>query len=429
MMEYIATREGVEFGSLNLNKEFEAMSNETEFNQELYLVYIATRKGVAIDEQQHGLFGRLSDMEDTGDIKDLSLTKGYVENLAHNKTTIYNAIISLSEDDAIEKELTSRSDWSDLVNNHIYNIARTMGIPPRTLEWVGAVHMEKGHPHVHIMYWDKEQKIGVNFIKPELANDIRKSITKDLYKDDFRAIMNQKDLLHNQLIDKIYINKNSVLKNVKHEFNNMSPSQVYKLSQNKKTICHILNRRIASRGVAELTDKLLSLSEQIKVDFPKGALKYQYLPEHLKKAIDEITKKTIHNNPDIAKEFNSYIDTAKSQAAIYGGKKNIADYANNAKKHLYKDIGNKILATIKELRTIQFSAKKELYNAELQQKINHYNQTMAMNMLQGIFDAVTQSNHVAGVGKNKKTGKDMSKAERADLLKKSKDISLEWGDQ
>ncbi len=428
MMEYIATREGVELGSLDLEKELETMGNETEFEHELYLQYIATRKGVATDEQPHGLFGKLSDMNEMGDIKDLELTRGYVENLAHDKKTIYNAVISLKEEDAIDKGLTSRSDWGDLVNNHINDIARTMGIPPRTLEWVGAVHMEKGHPHVHLMYWDREQKIGVNFFKPELANDIRKAITKDLFQDDFKAIMRQKDLEHNQLIDKIYTDEDSILKNPRNAFCNMKLSDVYKLSQKKKINYRILNRRVANRSVYELAKKLLLLDKQIKTDYPKGALKYQYLPQHLKIRLDELTKEIIQNNPDIAKEFNNYIDIAKNQAGIYGGKKNVIDYANKAKYSLYKEIGNKVLTTIKEMRTVQSSAKKEHNSIELQNKINRYNRTMTMNMLQGIFDAVTESNSPVDTNKNKKINKDMTKAQKADLIKKSKDVSLEWGD-
>ncbi len=430
MMEYIATREGVELGSIDIEKEIEIISNEKKFNEELYIQYIATRKGVATDGQAHGLFGRLTDMKEMGDIEDLQLTRGYVENLVHNKKTVYNAVLSLKEEDAIDKGLITKSDWGELVDKHINDIARTMGIQPRTLEWVGAVHMEKDHPHVHIMYWDTAQKVGVNFIKPELANSIRKDITKDLFQEEIKEIRNRKDLQHNQLINMIFNDENSVLKNPKYEFCNMKLSDIYKLSQNKNVNYHILNRRMASKSVSELTHKLLLLDKQIRKDYPKGGLKYKYLPEHLKACLDELSKEIISNNPDIAKEFNKYIDAVKSQAEIYGGEKNINDYSQKAKKAMYNEIGNKVLATIKEMRTVQSSAKKEHRDIELQKKIAHYNRTMTMNLMQGIFDAVVEGNSRANANKNKtkKINKDMTKAQQADLIRKSKDVSLEWGD-
>ncbi|MCE0553156.1 relaxase MobL [Bacillus thuringiensis] len=33
-----------------------------------------------------------------------------------------------------------------------------MGITESNLKWIAAFHEEKGHPHVHLMMWEKETK-------------------------------------------------------------------------------------------------------------------------------------------------------------------------------------------------------------------------------------------------------------------------------
>lgn len=281
MMNYIATRDGVELANLS-----------STVGQNKYVDYIATRKGVDIGDTEHELFGKLDGMSEMCDIADLAQARTYVEKLAKNKTNIFNAVISLTEADATRKDLTDKASWSSLVNTHINDIARRMDIPPRTLEWAAAVHLEKSHPHVHIMYWDKEQKIARNFVSPEVCNNIRKDITKALFKDEFAELMHSKDKKRKDVINSIFNNEDSILKNSKNCFHNMSFADV-------KQLCDATNapseKLLGRRGI-DTTPIMYALAE------------------------------------------------------LYGGNENTDKYVKTAKKDLYKDIGNKILQTIKDMR-------------------------------------------------------------------------------
>lgn len=338
MMNYIATRDGVELANLS-----------STVGQNKYVDYIATRKGVDIGDTEHGLFGKLDGMSEMCDIADLAQARTYVEKLAKNKTNIFNAVISLTEADATRKDLTDKASWSSLVNTHINDIARRMDIPPRTLEWAAAVHLEKGHPHVHIMYWDKEQKIARNFVAPEVCNNIRKDITKALFKDEFAELMHSKDKKRKDVINSIFNNEDSILKNSKNCFHNMSFADV-------KQLCDATNapseKLLGRRGIdtTPIMYALAELDSQIRSEYSKGALKYQFMPTKIKKQLDQLSYEIITGHPDVAREYSSYIDTVTTQAELYGGNENTDKYVKTAKKDLYKDIGNKILQTIKDMR-------------------------------------------------------------------------------
>lgn len=427
ILQYIATRDGVELGVLTLDQELSSIYNKDKYEKELYVQYIATRPGVVEGENmQHGLFGKLQNMKQIGDINDLDKTRKYIENLAHDKKTIYNAVISLSEDDAIKKELTNRNSWANLINTHINDIAREMDIPPRCLEWCAAVHMEKGHPHLHLMYWNTEQSIGINFIQAKKSNNIRKKLINDLFHDELVDVRKEKDLIQKNIMDKINADENSILKSTTDAYTKIPNNILYELSQKislPNQTYKILDRHVANRNVSSLLDELIQLNSQIKKEYPQGALKYQYLPKNLKNRLDQISKSIIINNPDIYKEFKKYINLVESQAKIYGGNKNILSYTNKEKNKVYKEIGNKILSCIKDIRGIDYNAKNE----ECQNVVKKYQQMQVLNLMQSVLDIISNFNY-QNSSLSKGFNHDLSKAEKSELKKKQKDKSIEWGD-
>lgn len=53
-------------------------------------------------------------------------------------------------------------------------MAEEIGIPIHNLEYVAAIRRDKGHPHVHIQFWDAEQTIKKDaFVQPKMSADIR----------------------------------------------------------------------------------------------------------------------------------------------------------------------------------------------------------------------------------------------------------------
>lgn len=357
MLQYIATRDGVELNPLPLDQEL---------SRGRFVDYIATRPGAAAGSGEHGLFGKLMGMKTQGDIARLEQARNYVERLAQGKTAVYNAVISLEEADALEKGLDTRGGWEELIRTNIHEIARGMGIPPRTLEYCCAVHLEQGHPHLHLMYWDTAQKVGVNFIQPEASNTIRKKLIRNVFQEEIGELMAQKDEAYKTVLEQADQGENSVLKNQRKLFGTLTLPEIYQMSRAYSPIEYqkILNRRQAARHLDALTQGLLDVHLRIKLGYPKGSLKYQYLPEPLKKELDTLAGNILTSTPDLAREYNRYLQKAKEQAELFGGKQNVSQYIEAAAAKMKKTVANRALGVIRMLKAAEYNAAKQYFQQQ-----------------------------------------------------------------
>lgn len=107
-----------------------------------HIGYIATRPGTVKNEgMRHGLFGKLE--------------PGEVRELSYRRVNMYRGIISFSPETAAELGLTNHKAWEDYMERHILTLAKYNGIRVQNLQWVAAHHNERGHPHIHAVFWDK----------------------------------------------------------------------------------------------------------------------------------------------------------------------------------------------------------------------------------------------------------------------------------
>ena len=58
---------------------------------------------------------------------------------------------------------------------------RKNGIKRENLQWAAAVHGEKSHPHIHVVFWDKSVRVKNPFTPPQITNAIRKQMIKDTF--------------------------------------------------------------------------------------------------------------------------------------------------------------------------------------------------------------------------------------------------------
>ena len=97
----------------------------------------------------------------------------YIDNLAKNKVPIYRGYISLREFDAERLGYYEQEKWKNLLENRLPSIAKKMNIKLEDLQYLGAVHMEDGHPHLQFFVWSKKPRI--NFCRivmvPSLTMD------------------------------------------------------------------------------------------------------------------------------------------------------------------------------------------------------------------------------------------------------------------
>ena len=66
---------------------------------------------------------------------------------------------------------------------HILTLAKFNGIRVQDLQWVAAHHNEKGHPHIHVVFWNKNQRTMVPFVHPSIPDKIRKQLIRDTFAE------------------------------------------------------------------------------------------------------------------------------------------------------------------------------------------------------------------------------------------------------
>jgi hypothetical protein len=144
-LNYIGTRPGVDksITEADLQKE---LSGRADSENEDYMKYIHERPN------SHGLF-------DAEGYCNYEIVKSEI---ANNDGFVWRVIISLREVDALNFGYDKKEKWQVLLRRHLPDMAYKMGIKLDNLRWVAAIHMEKGHPHAHVM-------IGKKFRKPWLV--------------------------------------------------------------------------------------------------------------------------------------------------------------------------------------------------------------------------------------------------------------------
>ena len=166
-----------------------------------HLYYIATRKNAVINKYGSSIFGYYNYKNLEPDIQKKEVAR-YIKSISQAKNNVYRGIISLKEEDAVRLGYTNRKQWETMIQKNIQEIAKIVNIPFSRLEYCGVVHLKKGNPHLHYMFWDRSQKINRCYISEYQQNRIRDIITKGIYKDELQELYNERDAIKNDLKNK-----------------------------------------------------------------------------------------------------------------------------------------------------------------------------------------------------------------------------------
>ena len=111
-------------------------------------------------------------------------------------------IVSLKEDDALKLGYIDRTKWEDSIRISIKKACKEIGISSENLKWVAAMHKEEKHPHVHIMFWEKEPTIAEGQISKKELNDMKKIFIKEIYKEHNQKLNLQKTVARDLILEK-----------------------------------------------------------------------------------------------------------------------------------------------------------------------------------------------------------------------------------
>ncbi|MBU3173267.1 MobP3 family relaxase [Clostridium estertheticum] len=342
-VKYIATRPGVDktITKADLKTELEKGVENLSSNNEGYAKYIGERPN------SHGLFGK-------DGIEDPLLVQ---EEVGQVDSFVWRAIVSLKEEDAKDLEYTKKDEWQNMLRTKVPDMAEKMGIRPANLRWVAAVHMEKGHPHSHIMFWEVKPERTIGIVKAKTLDDIRKMYTDEIFAEQRLGLLSEKDIMRDLIGDlaKGDISKATVLikdvKAVENELTNVT----------NETDPIGIQPRLYTEEEQELSIMIKKLGEMLP---GKGRVALKYMPENVKEEVGIIADYLL-KQPLLAVSLEKNLKAVEELTKMYTGKEeDIKKAIDNA----YKDMRDRVSQLV--LKGAAESQRKNLFyvDQELSEK-------------------------------------------------------------
>ena len=289
-MNYIATRDGVEFLDKNADS--------------VYMRYIATRPR-AEKHGEHGLFGA----EDAVDLE-----KAMQELQAH-EGNVWTIIYSLRREDAARLGYDNAASWRALLRSKQADFAEAMQIPPSQLQWYAAFHDEGDHPHIHMMLWSDDPKYG--FLRKDKLLHLQSALTNMIYADE---------------LNEVYIKKDIAYKDV--------------TGAARETMRRIVDQLETVENPPEsIRQKLMELA--LELHTVNGKKQYGYLKKPLKDMVDSIVDE-LENLPEVAAYYSVWNDLRDTLEGYYKSKPRQHNPLSQQKE--FRAIKNAIIQEAERLR-------------------------------------------------------------------------------
>lgn len=275
-----------------------------------------------LTEPENGLFGVING-EYSESYSTVEMQK-YVRKISTPHRNVFHSIFSFTPESAAEAGLNSLDDWEKWVKYHISDIANGMNMKIENIEYLAAVHLKEGQPHVHIMWWDIQQRVLINKVDPLICDKIRIDAIRSTYRDLFTEIYNKEEIMRRSMRKEI----------------------------GEYTIQNVINGA-ADNYTSNIYAALYQLYRELP---PKGQLKYKIIsithPEVARK-LDELTHYIIDNNPTFKAQYDEicelrlmYNELLHSVESVYGNFQ-ITSYMKQVNDKIEKAVGNEILRIIK----------------------------------------------------------------------------------
>lgn len=417
---------------------------DTPMSNAMHVKYIGERVHVLKDENtENGLFGKFGG--EVFEQANMAKAMQYVHHQSCLNKNIYRSTISFTPERAEMLELGGdKKRWENFVKYHIADIAKGNGIDLGKFEYLAAVHLKEGQPHVHIMFWDVSQKIAVNYVNPQACASIRENIELSVF-EELAAVKLYDDTEENDkdftLNSKRYIEDNgnsSRTAMIKSAFE--EERKAYHDIQNKSfkdaaELSRAQIQRIATQlsGDSYIEEGFVTLSATL----PKsGSIEYKYLQPDMKKAVDDFVDKLAESCPVIKASIESYIEAKSLEAQMYdstvtqAGRSHTAMIAGKARYDVRVKISNVITQAVKRfniekrlLEKEERSAKYQADTAEREKEMRKFQtETAVISVLRLLKDFSRSSGAEMSAASAKVFGRgDLSAAAIKDLLYRMQD--------
>jgi len=395
----------------------------TPIKNYLHIGYIAMRpRSMKNEDGVHGLFGYITPAQPC-DKMPWQETAKYVRQLSKCGVNIFRSIVSFKSADADELGLITQKEWREYAQQQIHILAEKNKIDFANLGWCGAYHNEGDHPHLHIVFWDKTQKVHRNYVPPKTCNDIRIALIKSTFADKIQVLYEQKKLAKENMAgsyDKAVADFDAYMKTMRAKNFKKAKSEFDTYADGKTVnIAQLFN---SDEQLAEIAEKLFTLRNAI----PKGGrVAYKLLPPESKAEIDGLTDGLIKDNTYLQAAVEQYIDSLCDLKKIYSSLDDpdkLKEYRDKCEADARKLISCKIVKSIKSIISKEYDVKDAEYTAA-QKKY------FAVELMREILDFFARgivANSSEGHEKHNKTFGDLSDRAMREWYLKNKDKGMEF---
>lgn len=190
-----------------------------------------------------------------------------VEELDAHKGRVWTFIFSLRREDAVQTGYDNAAAWRELLLQQSGTLAEALRIPQDKLRWYAAFHDEGHHPHVHMMVWSDDPRMG-HLTKKGIFS-MRSKLTGTIFREGLKDV---------------YIRKESIYK---HSIQTAQEKLLELTAQMEQRTC-------PDTGIEQM---MLELSQQLSQ--LSGKHQYGYLPKPVKATVDAIVDR-LAQLPEVA---------------------------------------------------------------------------------------------------------------------------------
>ena len=331
---------------------------------------------------RHGLFSATDDEINLDEVAD---------RVSNHDGIVWTHVISLTREDAERLGYNNAEAWKNLVRRNEIEIANAHKISQDDIEWYGAFHNTTHHPHIHLLVYSKS---GQGYLTAKAIKDMKSSFANDIFRNERYKLFKEQTAIRNELKDEF----NSYLNQIKN-------------------------------GDIVLSDRMLKLVNNLKTQLNnyKGKKVYGYLPNKMKRTVDQIQWCLLLDNEDLYFLYHSWNDINNKKLSTYYDSKNNYVYIINNKE--FRSVKNAIIKAIDEM-DITDSAEQSsnvtnvindltrllanMLSLSAEKKMKSLNsQSIDQKQMQMILDKKQARGQRDGVSKNDKKEVDESKSQTA----------------
>lgn len=360
---YIGTRPGADLGT---ELSYQEIDPGTAAG---HVKYAHERPG------SHGLFSSANEMPNLKDIQ---------KELQEHQGVVWRFVLSLSEEDAKRLDFDTRKNWEVALRAAVPEAAAKMGIGESNLRWVAAFHQEKGHPHVHLVMWEKKPQRAKGMLSKGERIDVKKAFMKHIYAEEQMRLYQEKTAMRDLIRDlakgdteKAIVILGDVRKRMHDVELELQASGVGKPG-------------ISPKPYPDQIEMVASQLDELSKLMPgKGRAALKFMPEEVKEKARQIAEGMMQQ-PAFKESYDRYMKSVEEMTRLHTIH---PEAIQKAKEKAHADLRDRVANVIVKgaAKINQADFQQELSNRKLARQMEKHQATVAKDVWKSVWRAMEQS--------------------------------------